>query len=63
MNKRLELTETFFKKDVEKIIWTQHMSNDKDLDKMSTKTILKFSIRKKQLKVLGHVIRKAGLNT
>ena len=44
-----------------KISWTHLMSNEEDLRRAETKWTLLMIIRKRQLKFLGHIMRKNGL--
>lgn len=38
-----------------------HMSNNEVLEKMETKKKIMFNLRKRQLKILGYIMKKAGL--
>lgn len=42
------------------IAWTEHMSNEEVLKKMSTKKTVIFKIRRKHLKFLEHMRMKGG---
>ncbi|MGX9987587.1 reverse transcriptase domain-containing protein [Soonwooa purpurea] len=61
MRRRLEATEMWFYRRMLRISWTQHVSNYEVLRRMQTKRRLMLDIRKRQLKFLGHVMRKEGL--
>ena len=61
MRRRLEATEMWFYRRMLRISWTQHVSNYEVLRRMQTKRRLMLDIRKRQLKFLGHIMRKKGL--
>ena len=61
MKRRLEAIEMWFYRRMLRISWTQHVSNYEGLRRMQTRRKLKLDIRKRQLKFLGHIMRKEGL--
>lgn len=44
-----------------RITWTEHMSNEEVIMKTVTRKTLILKIRKGQVKFLGHIMRKVGL--
>ena len=61
MEKRLEAAEMWIWRRVLKIPWTDRVTNDAVLRRMGTHRELLKSIRKRQLRFLGHVMRKGEL--
>ena len=61
MRRRLEAIEMWFYRRMLRISWTQHVSNYEVLRRMQTRRRLMLDIRKRQLKFLGHIMRKEGL--
>lgn len=57
----LDATKTFYKR-MRRISWREHVSNGEVLKKMVTSRTL-FKIRKRQLKFLGCITRKVGVES
>src|ERR1041385_1911783 len=60
-DKWLEATELWFYRRMLRIAWTEHASNVNVLRKAKAKRELVINIRKRQLKFLGHIMRKEDL--
>ena len=61
MEKRLEATEMWFLRRILGVPWTARESNDSVMRRMKWKRYLLNTIRYRELKFLGHVIRKGCL--
>jgi hypothetical protein len=61
MKKRLEAVEMWFYRRMLRISWTEHATNEEVLTRANAKRGLMNIIRERQLKFLGHVMRKEGL--
>lgn len=60
MAKRLEATEMWFFRRMLRISWTDHVTNQEILQRVGRKKTLMMTLRR-QLKFLGHVMRKEGM--
>jgi len=63
MEKRLEATESWFYRRMQKISWTDHVSNAEVFTRAGTQRSLLKNIRKRQAEFLGHIMRKQQLET
>ena len=61
MRKRLEAVEMWFYRRMLRLSWTEHTTNEEVLTRANAKRSLINIIRERQLKFLGHVMRKEGL--
>ena len=61
MEKRLESCEMWFLRRMLRISFTEHMSDEKVLERCNAERTLIKTIRKRQMCFLGHIMRKEGL--
>ena len=61
MEKKLEAAEMWFMRRMQRISWTDRVTNEEVLQRVGTERNLLRTIRKRQLEFLGHVVRKEGL--
>jgi len=61
MEKKLEAAEMWFLRKMQRIPWTDRVTNEEVLKRAGTKRTLLSTIRRRQLEFLGHVVRKEGL--
>jgi len=61
MQKKLESVEMWFIRRMLKISWVEHQSNEEVLRKAKTERSLIKTIRERQMKFMGHIMRKEGL--
>ena len=58
---RLQATEMWFYRRMLKISWTEKVTNEEVLERMSARRELLYNIHNRQMSFLGHIIRKEGL--
>ena len=61
MQKRLEATEMWFSRKMLKISWTEKISNERELTITNVKQKLLQTIKKRKMILLGHVMRRKGI--
>ena len=61
ITKKLEATEMWFFRRILKISWTEKKSNQEVLEMANKERSLMKTIRKRQMKFMGHVYRKGGM--
>ena len=61
MEKRIEAVEMWFLRRMMRISWSERMTNEVVLERAGTKRCLQRAIRRRQLEILGHVMRKEEL--
>ena len=61
IKRRLESCEMWFLRKMMKILWTDKVCNEDVLSRAQVKRRLMKDIRVRQLNILGHIIRKVGL--
>ena len=61
MKKRLDALEMWFLRRMLRVSWRDHVTNDEVLRRAQTNRTLLRTIRARQMKFLGHVIRENGL--
>ena len=61
MQKKIEAAEMWFYRRMLRISWTEHVTNEEVLTRAGTKRELMMTIRQRQLRFLGHVMRKDEL--
>ena len=61
LKKKLEATEMWFLRRILKISWTEKKSNQKVLEMANKERSMLKTIRKRQMKFMGHVYRKGGM--
>lgn len=59
--RRLNAAEMWFHRRIQKISWTQHVSNEEVLRRCRTRRLVLQNIRERQAKFFGHVMRKGQL--
>ena len=61
LKKKLEATEMWFLRRILKISWTEKKSNQEVLEMANKERSMLKTIRKRQMKFMGHVYRKGGM--
>merc|ERR1719244_2287 len=61
MERRISAAELWFYRRMLKVSWTKHVSNEEILRRVGNPVRLMDVIRNRQLRFLGHVIRKDGV--
>ena len=63
MTKKLEAVELWFYRRILKVSWTSHQINEEILKRMNTTGTLRKTIRQRQIRFFGHLIRKDGMES
>ena len=63
MHKKLEAAEMWFYRRILRISYTEHITNEEVLRRMSTRRQLIFVIRTQQMSFLGHILRHKEIET
>ena len=63
MHKKLEATEIQFNRSILRISYTEHITNEEVLRRMSTRRQLIFVIRTQQMRFFGHILRHKEIET